>query len=460
MTFTGLLILGSGVFLMALGSLPEVSRRTRKMFYGWMMAGLGALILALGVVPLWNGLPIWSPVVRNTFGWTAGQMSLAFAIVQVEGGFLGPVEGLLVQKLGPRRMVFIGLTIAGAGFVIFSQVRELWHLYAAFLIMSIGSSLGTWLPMMTVMNQWFIRRRAMAMSLVMEGFAVGGIIFPLLLAWAIGGADPNISERFGWRTCALFIGIFTMVAAFPLSRIVRNRPEDVGLKPDGDAPFPAAASPTGAGDGPPDTEEEGYTWQEAIRTAAFWLISFGHATSSVVIVTVFVHLGLMLDDRGFSLQTISAVAAVYIAVSAVFILVGGYLGDRFSMRRVAFAFSALQPLSLVVLVLAHSTEMLFLFAVLLGIGFGGHTTPTVAIRGVYFGRKAFAAITGISMVPMNILLLITPVFAGFMRDATGTYDVAFLTIAGVCLFGSYLFLLLGEPTKPPSRASKSPLAAD
>ena len=460
MTFTGLLILASGVFLLTLGGLPEVSRRTRKMFYGWMMAGLGALVLALGVVPLWNGLPVWSPVVRNTFGWTAGQMSLAFAIVQVEGGFLGPLEGLLVQKLGPRRMVFIGLTIAGAGFVFFSQIHELWHLYAAFFIMSLGSSLGTWLPMMTVMNHWFIRRRALAMSLVMEGFALGGIIFPLLLAWAIGGADPNVSERFGWRTSALFIGIATMAVALPLSRLVRNRPEDLGLKPDGNSPVPAAASPSDAVAVSREAEEEGYTWQEAIRTTAFWLISFGHATASVIIVTTFVHLGLMLDDRGFSLQTISTVAAIYIAVSAIFILVGGYLGDRFPMKLVAFGFSALQPLSLVVLVLAHNTEMLFLFAVLLGIGFGGHTTPTVAIRGVYFGRKAFAAITGISMVPMNILLLITPVFAGFMRDATGNYDIAFLTIAVVCFLGACLFLPLGEPAKPPAGAARSPLTAD
>ena len=459
MTFTGLLILGSGVFLMALGSLPEVSRRTRGMFYGWIMAGVGALVMALGEVPLFHGMPIWSPVLRNTFGWTAGQISLALALTRAEGGLMGPVEGLLIQKLGPRRMVFIGMVIAGAGFVFFSQVRELWQFYASFVVISVGIGFGTWLPMMTVLNHWFVRRRTMAMSLAMEGFALGGVIVPIALAWAIGGTDPNVSERFGWRASALFIGILIMAVAFPISRLVRNRPEDLGLKPDGDSPVRPTLTPSRASVTRSDTEEGGYTWQEAIRTTTFWLMSFGHATSSIIIITVFVHLGLMLDDRGFSLQTISAVVAIYTAINAIFIPVGGYLGDRFSMRLVAFWFSVLQALAVVVLVLAHSLEMLLLFALLLGVGFGGRTSVTTAMRGAYFGRKAFAAIMGISMVPMNIFLFISPVFAGYMRDATGNYDVALLTIGAVALLGSFLFLLLGEPGRMPAQAARSPLAA-
>ena len=460
MTFPGLLILASGLLLMSLAGVSEVARRSRRMFYGWFMAGLGALIMALVEVPLFHGLPVWSPVVRNTFGWTAGQLSLAFALTRVEGGLMGPLEGLLVQKIGPRRMVFVGMTIAGVGFVLFSQIRELWHLYAAFIIISLGIGLGTWLPMMTALNNWFIRRRTMAMSMAMEGFAIGGVIVPLLLAWTIGGTDPNISERYGWRASALFIGILIMALAFPLSRLIRNRPEDMGLYPDGDSPVIEASSAAGAGVVRSELEREGYTWQEAIRTTTFWLISLGHATSAIVIITVMVHLGLMLDDRGFSLQTISLVVAIYTGVNAIFIPVGGYFGDRIPIKIVAFWFSALQSVAVVILVLAQDTEMLLIFAVLLGVGFGGRTAVTTAMRGAYFGRKAFATITGLSMVPMNVLLFSAPIFAGFMRDATGTYDVSFLTIAGVSFAGSCLFLLLREPTEPTARSAKIPMPAD
>ena len=460
MTFTGLMILGSGVFLIAVGSVPEVSRRMRGMFYGWVMCGLGALITALGTVPLFNGLPVFNPVLRNVFGWNAGQMSWAFAVTRVEGGLLGPLEGFMIEKLGPRRMVFIGITIFGIGFVLFSQIQELWQLYAVFLVMSIGSTMGSWLPMMTMINHWFIRRRSRAMAWVMEGFAVGGVIFPPVLAWAIGGVDPDISERFGWRASTLFIGILLIAVAYPLSRLVHNRPEDLGLLPDGDPPIAPTELPAEAQLTPSRTRDEGYTWQEAIRTTSFWLISFGHAASTVVTLSVFVHLGLMLDDRGFSLGTISIVVAILIGVTSVSILVGGYLGDRVSIKLVVFVFSAIQGLSVVILVLAHNTEMLYLFAVLFGIGFGGRDPVTQAIRGVYFGRRAFAAITGLSMVPVNVLSFIGPLFAGYMRDATGTYDIPFLTIAAVCVFGSFLFLVLGDPPGVPVPASRSRLASD
>lgn len=432
---------------MVIARVTGTTSRVRGMFYGWFMAGLGALIMALGCVPLWGGLPIWNPVLRNTFGWTAGQMSWGHAVTQAESGFLGPVVGVLTDKLGPRRMVFIGLIILGSGFVLFSLIRELWHLYVVFLIMSFGSSMSTWLPMMTVVNHWFVRRRNKAMALVMEGFAVAGIIVPLLLAWAIGGIDPDVSERYGWRNTARFIGILSLASAIPLSLLVRNRPEDLGLEPDGDSSVPATTSLVNAGISHSEKEEQGYTWQDAIRTKAFWLISLGHAFSSMFLSTVFVHMGLMLDDRGFSVQTIGTVVAIFTAASAIFILVGGYLGDRFSMRMVAFGFSVIQPLSAVVLVLAHSMGMLFLFAVLFGIGWGGRTPVMSALRGAYFGRNAFATITGISMVPLNILLFSGPVFAGLMRDATGSFDSSFLTIAAVTLLGSCLFLSLEEPPR-------------
>ena len=459
MTSAGLLILASGFLLMALASVPEVNRRVRGMFYGWFMAGLGALLMALCVVPLFGSLPVWNPVLRNAFGWTAGQISWAYAMTQAQGGFVGPVVGLIIDKAGPRRTVFIGLLILGSGFVLFSQMQELWHLYAVFLIMSLGASMSGWLPMMTVLNHWFIRRRAMAMAFAMEGFALGGVFVPLLLAWAIGGTDPAVSERYGWSNSALFIGILMVVASVPLSRLVRNRPEELGLEPDGDSPIPSTMSAAEAGVTQSTKEEEGYTWQEAIRTTSFWLISVGQALTSVVLITVVVHLGLLLDDRGFSLQTIGVVLAVYTAVSAIFILVGGYLGDRLPMSLVTFGFSILPGLALLVLVLAHSKEMLFLFAVLLGAGFGGRTPLMTAIMGLYFGRRAFAAIIGISLVPFSLLQFAAPVFAGLMRDATGTYDVSFLAIAAVSLFGSFLYLLLGEPARLPAQTAGSSQAA-
>ena len=425
---------------------PVMPTRPRRPFYGWVLVGVAALVMVVGTVPLFQGMTAWFVVLEGHFGWSRTQLTVAFALTRVEGSITGPISGYLVDKLGPRKMVGLGLAIAGSGFLILAVTNSLWQLYLAFLVMSIGTGLGTWLPMMTVVNNWFSQRRATAMALAMEGFLIGGVILVPILVWAI---DPDIPGRPGWRWTAAAIGIFLIVLAAPLSRLVRNNPEEYGQHPDGRAPVATLER----GNAAKGAEEPNYTWQEAVRTRTFWLISVGHACSSIVIVTMMVHLGPMLDDRGFSLQTVGWVVATYTAVAAVFTLIGGYLGDRIPVRWAIFAFSAVQSVAVAVLVVGETEAMAYLFGVLLGIGFGGRNPLTTAIRGVYFGRKAFASITGISMIPMNVLLLASPLFAGIMFDATGTYTVSFIVVAVVSFLGSALFLMLGDPPAARSQAT-------
>jgi len=413
------------------------------LFYGWWLAGIAALVMVIGTVPLFQGMTAWFVVLENQFGWSRTQLSGAFSLTRVEGSIMGPIGGYLIDRIGPKRMVLIGLLILGAGFLLWSRITNLWQFYLVFVIMSAGAGLGTWLPMMTVLNNWFIRRRSTAMALAMEGFSVGGVLLIPLLTWAI---DPEFANRPGWRATAAGIGLVVMALAFPISRLIRNKPEEYGQHPDGIVPFRAPLGVSAASQ--IVASELDYTWQEAIRTRSFWLITMGHACSSIVIVTLMVHLGPMLDDRGFSLQMIGWVISTYTAVGAVFTLVGGYVGDRIPIRIAIFGFSAVQSVAVVVLLFADSLFLLFLFAVILGIGFGGRNPLTTAIRGAYFGRKAFARITGISMVPMNVLLFASPLFAGIMFDLQGSYVVPFTVVAVVSLLGSALFLPLGAPELP------------
>ena len=411
----------------------------RGFFYGWALVGVSAFIMVVGTVPLFQGMTAWFVVLESHFGWSRTQLSIAFSLSRVEGSIMGPISGYLIEKLGSRRMVLIGLVVAGGGFVIMSQMQNIWHFYVAFVVMSMGVGLGTWMPMMTVLNNWFERNRSTAMALSMEGFLIGGMVLVPVLAFAI---DPDVPGRPGWRLTALAIGIFLAVVALPVSRLVRNAPEPYGQFPDGE---PTARPRQTAKSTTPVSQEPDYTWQEAVRTSAFWIITMGHACSSIVIVTITVHLGPMLDDRGFSLQTIGWVVGAYTGVAAVFTLIGGYVGDRLPIRMALFGFSAIQSGAVVVLMLADSLWMAYLFAVLMGVGFGGRNPLTTAIRGVYFGRKAFASITGMSMIPMNVMLLAAPLFAGIMYDATQSYFVPMAAIAVVSLAGSALFLFLGSP---------------
>ena len=417
-------------------------RPSQGIFYGWWLTGVAAFVMIIGTVPIFQGMTAWFVVLEREFGWNRAQLSLAFSLTRAEGTVMGPVAGYLVDKIGHRRMVFFGLPVMGVGFILFSRVDNLWQFYGAFVLASMGAGFGTWLPMMTVLNHWFQKRRAMAMSLAMEGFALGGVLLIPALAWAI---DPDEPDRLGWRLTAAGIGVVLIVLAWPVSRLIRNRPEEYGLLPDGRREDQSESGERG-GSGQGQTEGADFTWQEALRTRPFWLITVGHSATSIVIVTLTVHLGPMLTDLGYSLQMVAWVVSTYTGVGAVFTLVGGYIGDRVPMHLALFGFSVIQSTAVVILLSADTLPMVLLFAVVLGIGFGGRTPMTTAIRGVYFGRRAFASITGISMIPMNIMLLVFPLFAGIMFDAVGSYQIPFSVLAIVSFFGSAMFLLLGKPS--------------
>ena len=417
-------------------------RPIQRIFYGWWLTGVAAFVMVIGTVPIFQGMTAWFVVLEREFGWSRAQLSLAFSLTRAEGTIMGPLAGYLVDKVGPRRMVLSGLPVMGIGFILFSQVNNLWQFYGAFVLASMGAGFGTWLPMMTVLNHWFQKRRSMAMSLAMEGFALGGVLLMPALAWAI---DPDEPDRLGWRLTAAGIGVVLIILAWPVSRLIRNRPEEYGLRPDGRPENqPERGERVGSGQGEGGIVD--FTWQEALRTRPFWLITIGHSATSIVIVTLTVHLGPMLTDLGYSLQMVAWVVSTYTGVGAVFTLVGGYIGDRVPMHLALFGFSVIQSVAVVILLSADTLPMILFFAVVLGIGFGGRTPMTTAIRGVYFGRRAFASITGISMIPMNIMLLVFPLFAGIMFDAVGSYQIPFSVLAIVSFFGAAMFLLLGKPS--------------
>ena len=457
MTIAGLAIMASGLLILVLTSIPPATQKVKGgIFYGWSLIALASTVMILSIVPFFHSMTAWFVVLERHFGWTRTELSLAFSLSRVEGGIMGPLEGILIDKLGARRMVVIGTTILGLGFLMFGQIRELWHFYAAFLIMSLGGGLGTWLPMMTVLNSWWVRRRATAMSWVLVGYRTGVVALVPLVTWAMD------DTQFGWRPVAMGIGVVVVLAAFPISQMVRNRPEDYGELPDGEkeVPVPASGSSAGRTVSPAaGAEERSWTWQEAIRTKNFWLMSVGHACCTTIVVTIMVHLGPMLVDRGFSLQTVGMVISLYTAIGIGSTLIGGHIGDRIPIRQAIFGFSILQSLGVVVLLATHTMPMVMLFALLMGLG-EGRGSLTTAIRGVYFGRRSFASIMGMSMVPMNVLLLIAPLFAGYMFDMTQSYVIPFASVAIVSSTGASLFLFLGDPNKQSARLADSPAAAD
>ena len=428
----------------------HTSGRVRKIYYGWWLVGLTGFIMTLATVPLYHAMAVWSVALESQFGWSRTQLGFALTFTRIEGGLMGPVEGYLTDRLGTRRMVLIGLSVLGLGFLIFWQVSSLWMFYLAFIVMAVGQGLGSWLPLMTGINNWFVRRRSMAMGWANVGSRLGALLLVPAIAWAV---DPE-QDRLGWQLTALILGIVILAMAVPVSRAIRNRPQDYGQRPDGDIPVVVQRAENPEGTDPrrgtalqpsPDL-----TASQAIRTPAFWLIALGHGFTSMVILAIMAHLGLLLKDKGFDVQTTGWIVTAYTAAAMGFQLIGGYLGDRAPKNLVLFVFSSIQAAGVVLLTFSSSLVMFFLFAILFGMGFGGRNPLTTAIRGEYFGRASFGRILGLSTVPMNVLLLVASPFAGFMRDIQGTYTVAFLVLAGLNFLGGLLFLAAKKPAPAPA----------
>ena len=434
-------------------SRPSVSdpfAKARGAFHGWWMVAVGGFIMVITSVPVFQATAVWAVALESQFGWSRTQLGLALSFTRVEGSLTGPIAGYLVDRMGTRFMVFTGLVVLAAGFFLFSRVENLWMFYLAYFIMSIGQGQAGWLTVMTLLNHWFVRRRGMAMGLAMVGMGIGALVLVPVIAWLI---NPD-ADRLGWRRTVEILAVVALVSAFVLPKLIRNKPEDIGEYPDGEfrpgvesldeiGP-PVAASPP-AGNTQPELE---FTIGQALRTQAFWCISFGHGFGSMVVLAIMSHLGLLLRDVGYGVQTTGWIIMVQTAVAIIFQFFGGWIGDRMPKNVALFIFTIIQGLGVVFLTLGPDLIYFYAFAVLFGIGFGGRTPLTTAIRGDYFGRASFGKILGISTVPMNVLLLIAAPLAGFMRDELGDYDMAFLLLAGLNMLGAVLFLVARKPRLP------------
>lgn len=414
---------------------PKLSTKNHGLFYGWKLVGVAAFLLTLMSLTVFQGLGTFVVALHDKFGWSRTAISGAFSLGRVLGAVIGPFEGILLDRVGIRKMVIIGYSIMGAGFVMFSQMDSIWEFYLAFSVASVGSGVSGWLAMITLVNNWFIRKRTLAMALAMSGIHFGGFLVPLLAF----GIDSK-----GFRFTTLTIGIFLLAIVVPVAKIIRNKPEDIGLHPDG---FNAEQVEYDSANLSSDEREleTDFTVREALRTPAFWLLMFVQLSSSVSTVSLATHLVPKLTDIGMSLASSGIVVLTSTVMAIPSQLTAGYLADRIRKPPMIFVLLCLQATSLVVIALAGSVTTAYVFAVMYGIAFGGRMPLTTSIRGDYFGRRAFATITGLSSVPNNICTILAPLFAGYMFDRTGSYVIPFFTFAALAYLGGLIVLFVHKP---------------
>ncbi|MDA1228205.1 MAG: MFS transporter [Chloroflexi bacterium] len=427
--------------------ISQIQKETRKRpFYGWYVVAAASVQGMFGNGTVSNGFSIFFQSIRTDLGVNYTAMALVFSLSRAEGGLGGPLVGWLVDRFGARRMILIGGITAGIGLILVSQAREYWQFILLFVgVVSVGKTAGLGQTLMAVVNQWFVRRKGVALSTLMTSFAGGGAIVVPLLGLGIG--------TIGWRATLMYAGIFIICITIPVAKVIRSRPEDIGLGPDGDpmesdTPLDIVQGEEGASkaiESPklgPD-----FTVREAIKTSAFWLLLLGltirvSATNAIVI-----HIFPILEEQGFGEQQAAffVSAMFFIAIPLRFGM--GVAGDYLSPRKILFVGMNGAALGLLALYMLHGMTAVVLFI----IGFSlveGVTSVNWLMVGNYFGRRRFASIMGFMSMFHNTGMVISPLFSGWIKDTTGSYDIVMLTFIPIFVIGALAFTLARKPVHP------------
>lgn len=373
-------------------------------------------------------------LLQQDFGWSKAVVAGAFALTRVESGLLGPLQGWLVDRFGPRAILRVGITLFGLGFMAFSQVDSIVTFYATFAVIAVGASLGGFVTIMVAIVNWFDRHRAKAVALSQIGYSLGGLSVPLVILSL---------EAFGWRVTAFASGLIVLGVGLPLVQLVHHRPEPLGFVPDGVARDNVTRDRRGG----LDTRD--FTAREAIRTRAFWLISLGHASALLTVSAVMVHLiPHLTEGLSYSLREAGLVVALMTAFQMAGQLFGGYLGDRVDKRLLCVVCLVAHAVALLMIAYASSIWMVVGFAALHGLGWGMRGPMMVALRADYFGPSSFGTIMGFSSLIVMFGMSGGPIVAGLMADASGNYESGMTLLAAGSFLGSFCFLAATRPLRP------------
>ncbi len=417
------------------GAGQDANQKHSRVFYGWYLVGACVfIILYTGGVVSFGFTAVFEPI-ADEFGWSYAQISLASSLRGLEMGLLAPLMGLLVDRLGPRRLIFSGGILMSLGFLLLSRVSSIATFYGAFALLSIGMSTCTGTVLMTAVNNWFRRKAGVATGIVASGFGLGGLLIP---------AVTSLADAFQWRAAMLIIGLGILAIVLPLSLVVRHKPEHYGYQLDGEAISPMESGETHV---TPAIAEINVSARQALIGRAFWHVAIASMCHSFVIGSVVTHMMPYLSSLGITRSTSSMVALVLPVASIGGRLGSGWLSDRLGRRYIFAASFALMTAGLLFFsqVTAGMMWLVVPFVITFSLGWGCSVTSRIAVLREYFGRGSFGAILGFTSGIMMLGNIAGAPLAGWIYDTWGSYQGAWLSFGALTLMGMVLILTTPSP---------------
>jgi len=387
------------------------NKQQAKVFYGWwVVVACFFFSLYIGGGVFYGFTAIFEPI-ADEFRWSYAQISLAASLRGMEIGLLAPFVGLLVDRWGPRRLMFLGAILAGLGLMLLSRVTSLPMFYGAFALVALGMSTSSSTVLMTAVANWFRKKVSLAVGITISGFGVGGLLVPVVV---------GLVDIFEWRMAMLIWGLGAFVLCAPLSLLVRHKPEPYGYLPDGEVNIIATPDEALISAQMPQDKS---AVKQALTSAFFWHLALSQTFLGMALAAVFTHVMPYLSSIGIERSISGQLAAVIPLVSIGGRLGFGWLGDRFEKRWIAVLGFALATVGLFCFALAAGGEKWLLapFILLFSSGYGGSNTMRVALVREYFGRARFGTVHGLVVGIMMLGQIIGPALAGWAYDEWDSY---------------------------------------
>jgi MFS family permease len=400
----------------------------------WWLVVAGCITHAVNTGFAYFGMSAFFPPFEREFGWSRTAISGAFSLARVEAGLLGPIEGYFVDRVGPRRIMYIGIVVCVLGFLSLSLVNSLPMLYVSIVLgIVLGSSLGYHMPISLLIAKTFRERRSLAFGIFRMGPGISGPLVPFV-GWIVAA--------WGWRTAAIISGVILLAVGLPIAYFINRVVEAQEREAEKTPSVPAHGAHPGHGSDDPQ-----FTLREVLRLKVFWLFSTAMALRHMVTEGVSVHFVILLVDRGWGMEAAAGLLGLSALIGAPARIGMGWLGDLLDKRKLVMGL--LLALSVSVFFMGWSARPVIFTPcmVIYSLAYGGLASLQEPIRADYFGTKAFATIQGVSRTVQTVGTFLGPLIAGFVYDLTKSYMIAFGIFAGVSIVATVLMYLAEQPRR-------------